>query len=51
MQRRRWNLTSADWEPQFTGLEKVLSRKDGTVAWVSKEGENLFHEAGIDALK
>ena len=39
------------WEPKQTGLSKIVSRKDGTVAWVSKEGEELFHETGVDALQ
>jgi hypothetical protein len=39
-----------EWEPKFTGLRKIVSNKDGTVAWISKEGEELFHEIGIDSL-
>jgi hypothetical protein len=41
----------ADWEPKFTGLRKVVSDKDGTVAWISKEGEALFHKIGVDSLQ
>lgn len=43
------NGTSSGWTPKFTGLH-LMTAQDGTTAWVSEEGRQLFMEKGKDAL-
>jgi hypothetical protein len=39
-----------DWRPQHTGLKYTVSRKDGTIAWVSPGAVSLFDEEGSECL-
>lgn len=41
---------ASGWEPKYTGLIKMISPKDGTIAWVSEEGRGRFMENGKEAL-
>lgn len=40
---------ASGWTPTHTGL-KMMTAKDGTTAWVSEEGRQLFMEKGKAAL-
>jgi len=41
----------SDWKPRNTGLHRVVSACDGSVAWVSAACVDLFHEKGKLALR
>eukprot|EP00607_Mallomonas_marina_P002367 CAMPEP_0182425836 /NCGR_PEP_ID=MMETSP1167-20130531/12328_1 /TAXON_ID=2988 /ORGANISM="Mallomonas Sp, Strain CCMP3275" /LENGTH=123 /DNA_ID=CAMNT_0024606865 /DNA_START=1233 /DNA_END=1604 /DNA_ORIENTATION=- len=43
------NNPDTNWKPQYTGLKQCI-HDDGTVAWVSSEGEKSFKMKGVDAL-
>ena len=46
------NLISS-WEPKNTGLKKIISNNDGTIAWIVNDSKIIqnFHENGKNAIK
>ena len=41
----------SNWTPSKTGLERVVSRRDGHVAWVHPSVVDRFHTEGAAALR